>query len=144
MDELMAEFGVPGMCVPQYADWCAEGDPYQPMHYHEGVVGYTSTHDTDTWVGYFDDLPERQRDCFRYNVGSDPDDPAEWAAIEDVWRSDAILAVTTLQDLLGLGTDARFNEPGTLAGNWEWRATRDAFDDAIADRLREFGRQYVR
>ena len=144
MDELMAEFGVPGMRVPQYADWCVEGNPYQPMHYHEGVVGYTSTHDTDTWVGYFDGLPPEQRDCFRYNVGADPDDPVEWAAIEDVWRSDAILAVTTLQDLLGLGSDARFNEPGTRDGNWEWRATRDALDDAVADRLRELGRRYVR
>jgi len=40
MDELMVEFGFPGMRVPQYADWCAEGNQYQPMHYPEGVVGY--------------------------------------------------------------------------------------------------------
>jgi 4-alpha-glucanotransferase len=144
MDELMAEFGFPGMCVPQYADWCAEGNEYQPMHYSEGVVGYTSTHDTDTWVGYFDDLPERQRDCFRYNVGAEPDDPVEWAIIDDVWASDAIMAMTTLQDLLGLGSQARFNEPGTLAGNWEWRVTRDALDDAIADRLWELAGDHVR
>ncbi|GAA0532869.1 4-alpha-glucanotransferase [Halorubrum ejinorense] len=144
MDELMAEFGFPGMSVPQYADWCTEGNEYQPMHYTEGVVGYTSTHDTDTWVGYFDDLPERQRDCFRYNVGAEPDDPVEWAIIDDVWASDAIMAMTTLQDLLGLGSGARFNEPGTLAGNWEWRVTRDALDDAIADRLWELAGDHIR
>ena len=144
MDELMAEFGFPGMRVPQYADWCAEGNEYQPIHYGEGVVGYTSTHDTDTWVGYFDDLPAEQRDCFRYNVGSDPDEPPEWAIIDEVWGSDAILAVTTVQDLLGLGSESRFNEPGTLDGNWEWRVARDDLDDGIADRLWELAGKHVR
>jgi 4-alpha-glucanotransferase len=144
MDELMAEFGFPGMRVPQYADWCQEGNQYQPMHYPESVVGYTSTHDTDTWVGYFDDLPERQRDCFRYNVGADGDRGTEWEIIEEVWSSEAVLAMTTVQDLLGLGSEARFNEPGTVEGNWEWRVTRDDLDDEIADRLWEFAGTHVR
>ncbi|WP_418285375.1 4-alpha-glucanotransferase [Halorubrum sp. DTA46] len=144
MDELMAEFGFPGMRVPQYADWCAEGDQYQPMHYPEGVVGYTSTHDTDTWVGYFEDLPERQRDCFRYNVGSEGDRAVEWEIIDEVWSSEAVLAMTTMQDLLGLDSGARFNEPGTLNGNWQWRVRRDALDDAIADRLWELAGKHIR
>ena len=61
-----------------------------------------------------------------------------------MWSSDAILAVTTVQDLLGLGSESRFNEPGTLDGNWEWRVTRDALDDAVADRLWELGGTHVR
>jgi len=144
MDELMAEFGFPGMRVPQYADWCAEGDRYQPMHYPESVVGYTSTHDTDTWVGYVEDLPERQRDCFRYNVGADGDRAVEWEIIDEVWSSEAVLAMTTVQDLLGLDSGARFNEPGTLDGNWEWRVRREALADDIADRLWELGGRHVR
>ncbi|EMA68267.1 4-alpha-glucanotransferase [Halorubrum aidingense JCM 13560] len=144
MDELMAEFGFPGMRVPQYANWCAEGDQYQPMHYPEGVVGYTSTHDTDTWVGYFEDLPERQRDCFRFNVGAEGDRGVEWEIIDEVWGSEAVLAMTTLQDLLGLDSGARFNEPGTLDGNWDWRVRRDALADDLADRLWELGGQHVR
>ena len=144
MDELMAEFGFPGMRVPQYADWCGDGDQYQPMHYPEGVVGYTSTHDTDTWVGYFEDLPERQRDCFRYNVGADGDRAIEWEIIDEVWSSEAVLAMTTMQDLLGLDSGARFNEPGTLDGNWEWRVRREALADDIADRLWELGGRHVR
>ena len=144
MDELMAEFGFPGMRVPQYADWCAEGDQYQPMHYPEGVVGYTSTHDTDTWVGYFENLPERQRDCFRYNVGADGDRAVEWEIIDEVWGSEAVLAMTTMQDLLGLDSGARFNEPGTLEGNWEWRVRREALAGDIADRLWELGGRHIR
>ncbi|MFC6889459.1 4-alpha-glucanotransferase [Halorubrum trueperi] len=144
MEELMSEFGFPGMRVPQYANWCAEGDRYQPMHYPEGAVGYTSTHDTDTWVGYFEDLPERQRDCFRYNVGAEGDRPVEWEILDEVWSSEAVLAMTTVQDLLGLGSESRFNEPGTVDGNWDWRVTEDALDDEIADRLWEFGGRHVR
>ena len=144
MDELMAEFGFPGMRVPQYADWCAEGDQYQPMHYPENVVGYTSTHDTDTWVGYFESLPERQRDCFRYNVGADGNQAVEWEIIDEVWSSEAVVAMTTMQDLLGLDSGARFNTPGTLDGNWEWRVRREALADDIADRLWELGGRHIR
>ncbi|MFD1572467.1 4-alpha-glucanotransferase [Halorubrum laminariae] len=144
MDELLHEFEFPGMRVPQYADWCTEGNRYQPMHYPESVVGYTSTHDTDTWVGYYDDLPGEQRECFRYNVGADGDRAVEWEIIEEVWRSEAVLAMTTVQDLLGLGSDARFNEPGTVDGNWEWRVSREALDDEITDRLWELAGKHVR
>ena len=144
MDDLMTEFGFPGMRVPQYANWCEGGNEYQPMNYPEGVVGYTSTHDTDTWVGYYADLPTEQRDCLHYNLGVDDDQPIEWGIIEDVWSSEAVLAMTTTQDLLGLGSDARFNEPGTLDGNWEWRVERDALSTELAGRLRELGAFHVR
>ena len=144
MDDLMAEFGFPGMRVPQYANWCEGGNEYQPMNYPESVVGYTSTHDTDTWVGYYADLPADQRDCLHYNLGVDDDRPIEWEIIEDVWSSEAVLAMTTVQDLLGLGSEARFNEPGTLDGNWEWRVERDALSEELAGRLRELGAFHVR
>ena len=144
MDDLMAEFGFPGMRVPQYADWCEGGNAYQPMHYPEDVVGYTSTHDTDTWVGYYEDLPAEQHDCLHYNLGFDGDGAIEWEIIEDVWSSEAVLAMTTVQDLLGLGSDARFNEPGTVEGNWEWRVDGDALTDDLAGRLRELGAFHVR
>ncbi len=57
--DLRDRFAFPGMRVPQYADWCREGDMYQPMHYPETAVAYTSTHDTDTFVGYYRDLADR-------------------------------------------------------------------------------------
>ena len=131
---LRDRFGFPGMRVPQYADWCTQGDRYQPMHYPADSVGYTSTHDTDTFAGYYADLPGEQRDCLHYNLGSDGEDVV-WDVIEAVWNSEAGLAITTVQDLLGLGSEARFNTPGTAAGNWRWRVTDEQLDDAVADRL---------
>ena len=52
-----------------------------------------------------------------------------------MWDSDAALAFTTVQDLLELGSEARFNTPGTATGNWNWRVRASALDDGIADRL---------
>ncbi|SNR32765.1 4-alpha-glucanotransferase [Halorubrum vacuolatum] len=144
MDELAFEFGFPGMRVPQYADWCAAGNEYQPMHYPEGVVGYTSTHDTNTWVGYYQGLDAEQRDCLQYNLGVDGETAIEWEIIDAVWASEAIIAMTTMQDLLGLDGGARFNEPGTLEGNWEWRVRREAFSTELADRLADLALYHIR
>jgi 4-alpha-glucanotransferase len=106
------------------------------MHYPEASVAYTSTHDTDTIVGYYRELGDRQRDCLQHNLGTDGSE-IEWDMIEAVWNSDAVLAMTTMQDLLGLDSDARFNVPGTATGNWRWRVTEDGFDSEIAQRLQQ-------
>jgi 4-alpha-glucanotransferase len=147
LDERVAalrdEFEFPGMRVPQYADWCEEGHIYQPMHFPQRSVGYTSTHDTDTIVGYYDSLGDQQRDCLRYNLGTDGSE-IHWAMLEAVWNSDAAVAMTTMQDLLGLGSETRFNEPGTATGNWRWRATADAFDPDVAERLRRVTDRTIR
>jgi len=134
LHDLRAAFDFPGMCVPQYADWCEAGNPYQPMHYPENRVAYTSTHDTDTVVGYYEALSETQRDCLHYNLGTDGED-VHWDLVEAVWNADAALAMTTPQDLLGLGSEARFNTPGTEDGNWRWRLREGELDDGIASRL---------
>ncbi|WP_277555542.1 4-alpha-glucanotransferase [Halobaculum limi] len=131
---LREAFDLPGMRVPQYADWCQQGHLYQPMHYPEDSVAYTSTHDSDTVVGYYEDLGGEQRDCLHYNLGTDGSDIA-WDIIEAVWNSNSTLAMTTMQDLLRLDSHARFNTPGTGQGNWDWRVTDDGLDPDIADHL---------
>jgi 4-alpha-glucanotransferase len=141
--DLRERFDFPSMRVPHYADWCHEGQMYQPMHFPEDSVGYTSTHDTDTLVGYYESLPADQRDCLHYNIGADGSE-IHWSVIEAVWRSDAVLAFTTLQDVLGLGSDARFNRPGTATGNWTWRCSEAAFRDEDAARLARLTDEHVR
>jgi 4-alpha-glucanotransferase len=132
--DLRDGFDFPGMFVPHYADWCEGGNPYQPMHYPTNAVAYTSTHDTDTAMGYYEDLDERQRECLHYNLGTDGE-AFNWDLIDAVWNSDAALAITTVQDLLGLGSETRFNTPGTAEGNWRWRVTEEGLDPGVADRL---------
>ena len=131
---LRERFGVPGMRVAQYADWCSADSRDKPVNYPHNAVGYTSTHDTDTAVGYYDDLGDEQRDCLHYALATDGE-AVHWDLLEAVWDSEAVLAMTTVQDLLGLGSEARFNTPGTAAGNWRWRVTEDALTDELAGKL---------
>jgi 4-alpha-glucanotransferase len=53
-------------------------------------------------------------------------------------------AIIPLQDILGLGSQARMNIPGTTQGNWRWRFTTNALTDRIKARLREMTRLYGR
>jgi 4-alpha-glucanotransferase len=135
MEALRTGFDLPGMRVPQYADWCAEHHMYKPSDYPEDVVGYTGTHDTDTAVGWYWDLDARQRDCLEYALSTDGSE-INWDLLDAVWGSAARLALTPMQDLLGLDSHARFNTPGTASGNWDWRVTRAGFGDHLAERLR--------
>ena len=139
---LRERLGFPGMRVPHYADWCEEGHMYQPMHYPRDSVGYTSTHDTDTTVGYYESMDPEHRDCLHYNLGVDGSEVA-WSMIDAVWGSNAVLAFTTPQDLLSLGSDARLNTPGTAEGNWRWRFEDGALD-GVADRLARVTDRHVR
>jgi len=134
LQALMDRFEFPGMRVPQYADWCQGGNEHQPMNYPKNAVGYTATHDTDTFAGYYGSMSDRQRECLHYNLGVDGSE-INWSMIEAVWRSDAVLAFTTMQDLLDLDSHARFNTPGTLNGNWTWRVTSEGLDEGIAKEL---------
>jgi len=147
LDESVAalrdRFSFPGMRVPQYADWCQEGHLYQPTHFPEQSIGYTSTHDTDTVVGYYRGLSNRQRDCLHHNLGTEGTE-IHWEFIEAVYNSNAVAALTTVQDLLGLGSDARFNVPGTASGNWRWRVTHEGLDPDVADRLRRVTDRTIR
>jgi 4-alpha-glucanotransferase len=130
------------MRVPHYADWCEEGHMYQPMNYPRDSVGYTATHDTDTTVGYYESMDPAHRDCLHYNLGVDGTDIA-WSMIDAVWGSNAVLALTTPQDLLGLGSEARLNTPGTAEGNWNWRVREGALDD-VTERLARITDRHVR
>jgi 4-alpha-glucanotransferase len=131
------------MRVAQYADWCTEDHMYQPHTYPEDVVAYPGTHDTNTVVGYHEAMDDQQRDCMHYYLDTDGHE-IHWDLISSVWGSDAETAIVPLQDVLGLGADARFNTPGTLDGNWAWRVTEAGLADDLADRLRgvteHFGR----
>jgi 4-alpha-glucanotransferase len=131
------------MRVPQYADWCAAGSRDKPSNYPENAVAYTSTHDTDTVVGYYADLPDHQRECLHYALSTDGSDVA-WTFVDAVWNSNAAVAFTTMQDVLSLDSHARFNTPGTESGNWDWRVTREGLDDADAARLAELTDVHIR
>jgi 4-alpha-glucanotransferase len=129
---LRDELGLPGMAVLHWAFGGARANPHAPANHRVNQVVYTSTHDTDTTVGWFASLKKKEK----ARTGLDPAEP-HWGLIEIALQSPAALAVVPAQDVLGLGSEARMNRPGTVAGNWGWRLERGQLTSAHAGRLRE-------
>lgn len=120
---LRDQFGIPGTRVLQFAFDGHADNPYLPGNYIHNTVVYTGTHDNPTTREWFDALPEEQRrTAFASIKGS-----AEAAAtlMHLAWNSVAALAIAPLQDLLGLGAQARMNLPGRAEGNWRWRCAAE-------------------
>ena len=146
VDALQAEFGYPGMKVIQFAFSTGPTDPFLPHNYTSpDWVAYTGTHDNDTAVGWYEETStEDERDYARKYLGRDASDIA-WDLIRLAWASTANTAMTTTQDLLSLGHNARMNTPSTLGPpNWCWRLPLHTLTDDIAQRLLELTAIYGR
>ena len=97
---------------------------YLPHNLEKDLVLYTGTHDNDTTVGWYESAGEEVRGNFRTYLSVDGSAPS-WDLLRVAYRSVAPLVVVPAQDLLGLGSEARLNEPGFAMGNWKWRLTKD-------------------
>ena len=144
VEALRDDLGLPGMKILQFAF----GDPtginaYLPHNHTPGCVVYTGTHDNDTTAGWFQALDTATRTHVQMYLGRDGHDVA-WDMIRLGMMSVANTAIFPVQDLLSLGTEARFNTPGIGANNWEWRLPEGALDSAVADRLGDLTRLYAR
>jgi len=141
---LRTRFGLPGMRVLQFAFDGDGRNAFLPHNYEAATVVYTGTHDNDTTRGWYAARTPRERAYLdEYAPPAGPE--VEWRLIRMAMASVCRFAVIPLQDMIGLGTEARMNTPGTSNGNnWSWRCREDAFDTSAAARLRElsvlFGR----
>ena len=117
---LREQFGLPGMKILLFAFGGDDNNPYLPGNFAEDAVVYTGTHDNDTTMGWFAAAEEHVRDHAMRILDARPED-MPWALIECALASPATLAVIPMQDLLALGSEAKFNTPGTLENNWSWR-----------------------
>jgi 4-alpha-glucanotransferase len=129
---LRDELGLPGMVVLHWAFGGSRRNPHAPRNHRANQVVYTGTHDTDTAVGWFENLSRGERAA----TGLDPAEP-HWSLIEVAMQSRANLAMVPAQDVLGLGSEARMNRPGEVYGNWSWRLEPGQLTDGLAARLRE-------
>jgi 4-alpha-glucanotransferase len=132
---LRDQFRLPGTRVLQFAFDGHSDNPYLPENYVHNTVVYTGTHDNNTTRGWFEELPDSQRQAlWRYLRRASSDGVAAATALVGLaWSSMAALAIAPLQDLLKLGSEARMNVPGHASGNWRWRCTEDMLSaDALA------------
>ncbi|HJR05755.1 MAG TPA: 4-alpha-glucanotransferase [Pyrinomonadaceae bacterium] len=154
VEALRDDFNFPGMRILQFAFGGDSKNIDLPHNYHRNVVVYTGTHDNDTTVGWFESKAgagstrkpeqiERERKfCLDY-LNSDGRE-IHWDFIRAVLASVGNIAIIPLQDILGLGNDARMNLPNSTNGNWSWRYTSGALTPKVRDRLKDLTALYGR
>ena len=156
VEAIRHQFNFPGMAILQFAFGNdPQGPSFRPHNYERNLVAYTGTHDNDTTVGWWqskgsgdsirtEEDVQKEHAFARSYLGLSDDNAIHWALIRGILSSVANTAIIPMQDVLGLGSQARMNLPGTASGNWRWRMLSGALTDELAARLREMNRDYDR
>lgn len=137
--------GIPGMKVLVFAFDPHAESAYLPHNCHSDCVVYTGTHDTPTFVQWLQEEDSAATAYAKEYLRLRPEEGLGWGVIAGAWSTAARLAIAPLQDVLGLGGDARMNAPGTMGKhNWSWRVREQALNHEVADRLRRLNHLYRR
>jgi 4-alpha-glucanotransferase len=131
VEDLRVKLGMPGMVVMQFAFDGPASNPHRIQNHERRSVVYVATHDCDTALGWWRTLPKRIKAASGL-PGVEPN----WELIELALSSRADLAIMQAQDVLGLGSEARMNMPGTSEGNWVWQLRPGQLTARHAKRLR--------
>ena len=139
VEALRDELDLPGMRVLQFAFGGDDPEnPHLPRNYVHNAVAYTGTHDNDTVLGWYADADGHERSAVDELTGGGRE--MHWRLIETVLQSGAGWAIVPLQDVLGLGGQARMNTPGVAEGNWAWRFHEGDLTPQLAQRLADLVR----
>lgn len=136
--EIMNQFSLPGMKVLLFA--FGEGmpkNPYIPHNIPRECIVYTGTHDNNPVLGWYSsEASEEEKHYLSVYVGKEilPGETS-WLLIRMAMLSVGNTAIIQMQDLLGLGSEARMNTPGTDSGNWRWRLPDTGIDTDVRDRF---------
>jgi len=144
VEALRDKYEFPGMKVLQFAFGSDPGNPFLPFNYSRNFVVYTGTHDNDTTVGWFDKANDYEKRNFLLYLGCISPEGVHWDLIRLALSSVANQAIIPLQDVLGLGTEARMNFPSVAEGNWGWRYHSEALTKELSDRLKTLTQLYGR
>jgi len=136
--ELRRAIGIPGMRILQFG-FAQPHSPHLPHCYPRETVVYTGTHDNDTARGWYEHASATERAFAALYLGTHVADDAPWALIRAAYTSVAETAIVPVQDILGLGSEARMNKPGHEKDNWSWRLREGALTAEHAERLRKLG-----
>ncbi len=152
---LKEALGLPGMAILQFAFGSdMQASDFQPHRFTRNLVAYTGTHDNSTIQGWWNSKAgegstrtqseiDLEREHARRYLASDGRE-VHWDFIRALQSSVASVVIVPVQDLLGLGDEARMNLPGSEEGNWEWRLPKGRLNGETAARLREMAQLYER
>ena len=155
VEALRERFGFPGMSILQFAfGGDGQASEFKPHNFPRDRVVYTGTHDNDTTMGWWnstgagdstrsaDDVSREKSYAMRY-LNTDGRE-MHWVLIRTALASVANTVLIPMQDVLGLGSEARMNLPGRQAGNWGFRFAWEQVTPEITTRLRELVTLYDR
>ena len=142
--KLLKDSGFPGMKVIQFAFDSREESDYLPHTYTNHCVVYTGTHDNDTVMGWMKTAPKASVKYAKKYLNLTKEEGYNWGMMRAAWSSVADMAIVPMQDILGLGSEARINTPSTLGNNWKWRATPEQIDAKVAKKLYHYMQMYGR
>jgi 4-alpha-glucanotransferase len=131
VEQLRVAFRLPGMRVLQFGFDGTPDNPHLPHNYLRDVVAFTGTHDNDTTIGWYRSLERADAQRVEFYLRTDAAGLAE-SMMRAALASVAQLAIIPAQDLLQLGSQARFNTPGIASGNWSWRLPAGGLTAALA------------
>ncbi len=150
--QLLSDTGFPGMKVAQFAFDTNSDSSHLPHNAEKNSVNYIGTHDNNTILGWLWEASEEERRFALDYCHFSGDNWGEGgyrskscrAITEAVWQSASNVAIITLQDMCGFGSDARMNIPGVGEKNWRFRTTRETIDSIDADYFRHINSLYRR
>ena len=142
--KLLADSGLPGMKVLEFAFDSREPSNYLPHLYTPHCVCYTGTHDNAPLPAWKEEAdPDDLALAVQY-LGLNEEEGFHWGVLRGGMSSVAELFVAQMQDYLGLGAESRINTPGEPAGNWQWRLHPGQLTAALSRRMAHMARLYGR
>ncbi|MBE9127356.1 MULTISPECIES: 4-alpha-glucanotransferase [unclassified Coleofasciculus] len=142
--ELRDRFEFPGMKILQFAFGGGPDNLYLPFNINRHCIIYTGTHDNNTTIGWFNQIPNYERENVLRYLGCVSPEGINWDMIRLALSSIADLAIVPMQDLLDLGGEAQMNAPSTTEGNWKWRYRPPMLNDSLRERLKTLTYTYGR
>jgi len=155
VEAIRKEFEFPGMSILQFAFGNdPQGPSFRPHNYSRELAAFTGGHDNDTTVGWWtstgigdstrtaEDI-QKEREFATTYLGLE-NMPINWVFIRTVLASVAVIAIVPMQDILGLGSEARMNLPGTVSGNWKWRYQATTLTAEMKTRMKKLTQIYDR
>ena len=143
VEALRQRFALPGMRVLQFGFDGDPANPHLPQNHSEDDLVYTGTHDNDTALGWYQSLDPQVRQGVDQLLHCYDGSPAQ-QLVQAAMASPCQLAMIPLQDLLALGSEARFNVPGVEAGNWCWKLDWTQLTDSLATAVAAWAHRYQR
>jgi 4-alpha-glucanotransferase len=145
VEKLIDKLGYPGMKVIQFAFGDDFKSPYLPHNYERNSIVYSSTHDSDTLKGRYNNLDEDMLSMVNDYFGLKKDEPENlWRIMRTLMASVSDVAMYQIQDFLELGNESKINSPGTLGENWKRRADKEDFTDDLSAKIKKMTKLYGR